>query len=158
MIRALTALLLFACGGPSDTTPTPDSGNPPPPGSDVLALATMTIPRGTRVQEFDFTADGAAPTASTIGATLVVSVRDRSHADRDQSAICPNDHPLDGCPTVDYGAFGDTHDNRISFGPIAFHLYKDRSTPRPSPSRPSSETTSPSAVMPRSGAVPSMPS
>lgn len=28
--------------------------------------------------------------------------------------MCPS-HPLDGCTTVDYGAFGMTHDNRITF-------------------------------------------
>ncbi len=28
--------------------------------------------------------------------------------------VCPS-HPLDGCTTVDYGAFGMTHDNRITF-------------------------------------------
>jgi hypothetical protein len=129
--RTFILAFVFSCGSAPEDMPLPDSGTPPPMGSDVLALATMTIPRGTTVREFDFRADGPAPTASTIGATLVVTVLDASHPNRDQSAICPNDHPLDGCPTVDYGAFGDTHDNRITLmsasGPIAFHLYKDRS-------------------------------
>jgi len=61
---------------------------------------------------------------------LEVSVLDISRPERDQTALCPS-HPLDGCATVDYGAFGFTHDNRIlapsADGEVAIHLFKDRS-------------------------------
>jgi hypothetical protein len=96
----------------------------------VLATGTYTVPSNTVVEEFDFEAQGVGAFNLT-GGRLVVSVLDLTHTDRDQSTLCTNDHPLDGCATVDYGAFGPTHDNRISVdgasGELSFHLWTDRS-------------------------------
>jgi hypothetical protein len=99
------------------------------PSSDVLASARFTIPAGTVVQEFDFSAEGEA--GFEAGTPIVVAVRDVTHTDRDEATLCPGSHPLDGCATVDYGAFGSTHDNSITLegedGSFAIHLFKDRS-------------------------------
>ncbi len=122
--------------GLDDGSDSSDSSGSPAAG--VLAVGTFTIPAGATVEEFSFTApfDGGATILS--GETVVVAIRDLSHPRRDQTVLCPGNHPLDGCATVDYGAFGMTHDNRITFegprGPWAIHLFKDRSIqPEPEP-------------------------
>ncbi len=96
-----------------------------------LVRAEFTIPAGTTVQEFDFEAEGVAPPFDTTGGLIAVSVLDLTHPDREQSELCPGSHPLDGCATIDYGAFGMTHDNRMLVeraggGAAELHLYKDR--------------------------------
>jgi len=111
------------------STGTPDETGEVPMG--VLLQATFTIPAGATVEEFSFSAPLDVGPTILSGESVVVAVRDLSHPERDQSVLCPGSHPLDGCATVDYGAFGMTHDNRITFegprGPWAIHLYKDRS-------------------------------
>ncbi|MEZ4449810.1 MAG: hypothetical protein R3B09_10030 [Nannocystaceae bacterium] len=96
-----------------------------------LLRAQVTIPSHTKVVEFDAAAVGVAPSFATDGASVTISVVDLTHPDRDQSALCSGNHPLNGCATVDYGAFGFTHDNRLVVagegGDVDLHLYKDRS-------------------------------
>lgn len=135
-----------------DTSTSMSSGSTGDPGSTgldgtdstgleptgVLAVGTFTIPSGATVEEFSFTAPLLSGPSLLSGEQVVVAVRDLTHPRRDQTVLCTNNHPLDGCATVDYGAFGMTHDNRISFegpdGPWAIHLYKDRSLQvRPEP-------------------------
>lgn len=101
------------------------------PEEVVLLRAQVTIPSHTKVVEFDAEATGVAPDFATDGAAVKVSIVDLTHPDRDQSDLCSGNHPLNGCATVDYGAFGSTHDNRLTVagagGEVALHLYKDRS-------------------------------
>lgn len=96
----------------------------------ILASTSFVVPSGTVVEEFHFETELLVEPGVVAG-TLVVAVADLSHPRRDQATLCPSSHPLDGCATVDYGAFGMTHDNRVTFegprGPWAVHLYKDRS-------------------------------
>lgn len=124
-------------GDPVDSTSTDDGSDGmlrpdvPNPDAGLFASGTFVIPAGTVVEEFSFTSTADFSPGILDGRTLVVAVTDLSHPDRDQDVLCPGSHPLDGCATVDYGAFGNTHDNRISFegaeGPLSIHLYKDRS-------------------------------
>jgi len=109
------------------------SGDATGPGmqTGLLASATFVIPAGSTVEEYSFNTTTLFDPGSLDGRALTVNVTDISHPERDQAALCPGNHPLDGCATVDYGAFGTTHDNRVSFegadGPLSVHLYKDRS-------------------------------
>ena len=109
----------------------------------VFASGTFEIPSNATVEEFSFTANTAFSPGILDGREIVVAVVDLSHPKRDQLEICPGNHPLDGCATVDYGAFGTTHDNRISFegadGPITIHLFKDRTLQLEPESLPASE-------------------
>lgn len=113
--------------GESTTSPEDTEGVP----AGVLLRTTFTIPADTVVEEFSFTAPVQLPPTMLSGETLVLAVRDLSHPERDQAVLCPGSHPLDGCATVDYGAFGTPHDNRVTFegprGPWSIHFYKDRS-------------------------------
>ncbi len=134
-------------GGPSSPTAdgddsssaTSESGGAAGP----FASVRFTIPAGTVVEEFSFDADADAVPGALDGRTLWVSVVDVSHPRREQSELCPGSHPLDGCATVDYGAFGMTHDNRVTLegvdGPLSVHLYKDRSLQREPEPLPASE-------------------
>ena len=106
--------------------------------SGIFARAEFTIPAGARVEEFSFNTETEFNPGILTGRDVLVAVTDLSQPRRDQADLCPGSHPLDGCATVDYGAFGMTHDNRISFegpdGPVAIHLYKDWSLqPEPEP-------------------------
>lgn len=96
----------------------------------VLVAARFTIPAGTVVEELVYGAQGTAVDGPTTGRTIVVAIRDLTHVDRDQDALCPGSHPLDGCATVDYGAFGIPHDNHLVVdgisGPVELHLHKSR--------------------------------
>ena len=80
-----------------------------------------------------------APTPSVwIFPSVCATANARSHPARDQSQLCMGNHPLNGCATVDYGAFGITHDNRLTVAgdgaPVELHLHKDRSVqPRAEP-------------------------
>lgn len=149
-----TGTILGSSGGSSGVTPkTGSSGAVDGTASSssetggisggVFANGTFEIPSNATVEEFSFTANAAFSPGILDGREIVVAVVDISHPKRDQLEICPGSHPLDGCATVDYGAFGMTHDNRISFegadGPITIHLFKDR-TLQPDPeSLPASE-------------------
>ena len=97
----------------------------------AFAVGSFVIPAGTIVDAFTFEAEAEWAPGDLDGRTLLVAVVDISHPDRDQTELCPGNHPLDGCATVDYGAFGDTYDNRVTFegprGPWSVHMYKDRS-------------------------------
>jgi hypothetical protein len=117
-------------GPPTDTVLGPDGSM-----ETVLVTGMYTVPAGTVVQEVTFKATGIGAFDLT-GGRLTVAVTDLSHPNRDQNVVCgPNtdypDHPLDGCATVDYGAFGPHYDNRITVdgasGPLSFHMYTDRS-------------------------------
>ena len=119
----------------SGGVPMPDL---PDDADGPFASGVFEIPAGTVVEAFSFTGEVSSVPGVLDGRTLLVAVRDLSHPERDQDALCPGSHPLDGCATVDYGAFGMTYDNRISFqgadGPLVVHLYKDRSLqPEPEP-------------------------
>ena len=123
-------------GAGADPTTQGDSTGGPMSG--VFASAVFTIPAGTVVQEFSFQAEADFAPGILDGQTLAVAITDLSHPRRDQQVLCPGNHPLDGCATVDYGAFGTPHDNRITFdganGPLTVHLYKDRTLqPEPEP-------------------------
>ena len=119
----------------SSSGPTSSGDGTSSTGEDVdeatLLVTEFTIPAGATVVEFEFEADGEAPPFSTVGAPVRVAVVDRSHPARDQSQLCMGNHPLNGCATVDYGAFGITHDNRLTVAgdgaPVELHLHKDRS-------------------------------
>lgn len=99
--------------------------------SGPFATGSFVIPAGTIVDAFTFQAEADWAPGDLDGRTLVVAVVDVSHPERDQTELCPGNHPLNGCATVDYGAFGDTYDNRVTFegprGPWSIHMYKDRS-------------------------------
>ena len=127
-----------ADGGSSGSMP-----DMPAPEGGVIATGTFTIPAGTVVEEFSFTSTLDVVPGVLDGREIVVAVTDVTHPDRNQDELCPGSHPLDGCATVDYGAFGNTHDNRISFegakGPVSIHLYKDRSLQPDAEPLPSSE-------------------
>ncbi len=104
----------------------------------VFAIRTFEIPAGATVEEFSFAATTEFNPGLLDGREILVALLDVSHPERNQEELCPGSHPLDGCATVDYGAFGMTHDNRITFegadGPLSIHLYKDRSLqPEPEP-------------------------
>ncbi|MCA9692117.1 MAG: hypothetical protein KC636_21115 [Myxococcales bacterium] len=96
----------------------------------TLVRGEFTIPAGAVVDAFVFSAEGEPPPFSTVGADVIVRVLDLTHPERDQTSLCSGNHPLNGCATVDYGAFGDTYDNHLIVagegGPIALHLFKDR--------------------------------
>lgn len=120
-------------GGPADGSDGGESSSSggPPEGPVLLARARFEIPADTVVQNFAFDGETLV-VADGLHGLLAIDVVDLTHPDRDQDALCPSNHPLDGCATVDYGAFGQTHDNRaLALRPdgseVAFHLYKDRS-------------------------------
>ena len=134
---AMTTMLATSAGTGSDASSSSD-GDPSSSGSDdggviepgtSLVVGTFTIPAGARVEEFAFDATGIA--GAPAGTLVAVRIRDLTHPNRDQTKLCPASHPLDGCATVDYGAFGMTHDNHILYespdGAAELHLYKDRS-------------------------------
>ncbi|MEM6993680.1 MAG: hypothetical protein AAF721_24415 [Myxococcota bacterium] len=127
-------------GAVADSTGVGDgsSGDSGGTASGVFAIGTFEIPSNATVEEFSFTATTEFNPGVLDGRELLVAITDVSHPERNQDELCPGSHPLDGCATVDYGAFGMTHDNRISFegdgAPVVLHLYKDRSLqPEPEP-------------------------
>lgn len=137
MVAAESTSAMMSTGAEQTTTGSADedsSGSMPDlPDAEggVIATASFTIPAGTVVEEFSFTSTLDVVPGLLDGRNIIVAVTDVTHPDRNQDDLCPGSHPLDGCATVDYGAFGNTHDNRISFegadGPLSIHLYKDRS-------------------------------